>query len=184
VDLFSEADEARLDSLAQPLVFLVESQRELALYRTLTTEGKRRFLREFWARRDPTPGTPENEARTEFYRGVAYANEAFKESGRADVPGWNTDRGRIYLKNGRWDELDTKPAASPRPYEVWKYTRGRGRYYVFQDQTGIGHYTLIGTNDNREVGRSGWERLLGVDGAKDAYQFLGLDIRSIDNTNP
>jgi GWxTD domain-containing protein len=182
-DLFSEADEARLDSLAAPLVFVVESQREMALYRTLTTEGKRRFLREFWARRDPTPGTPENEARNDFYHGVAYANEAFKESGRADLPGWNTDRGRVYLKNGRWDELLTRPAASPRPYEVWKYTRGRPRYYVFQDQTGIGHYTLLGTNDRTEVGRAQWERLLGLDGAKDAYQFLGLDIRSID-TNP
>ena len=183
-DLFSEADEARLDSLAAPLVFLVERQRDLALYRTLTTEGKRRFLREFWTRRDPTPGTPDNEARNDFYRGVAYANEAFKESGRADLPGWNTDRGRVYLKNGRWDELLPRPAASPKPYEVWKYTRGHGRYYVFQDQTGIGHYTLIGTNDRSEIGRSGWERILGLDGAKDAYQFLGLDIRSIDNTNP
>jgi GWxTD domain-containing protein len=183
-DLFGEADENRLDSLAAPLVFMVESQRELALYRTLTTEGKRRFLREFWAHRDPTPGTPENEARDEFYHGVAFANEAFRESGRADLPGWNTDRGRVYLKNGHWDELLTRPAASPKPFQVWKYTRGRPRYYVFQDQTGFGHFLLIGTNDRSESNRSGWERVLGLDATKDAYQFLGLDIRNVDNTNP
>jgi len=182
-DMWDDADEARLDSLAEPLVYIVESTSELSLYRTLTADGKRRFMREFWARRDPTPGTAANEYRDEFYRGVAYVNEAFRESGRGDIPGWNTDRGRIYLKNGRYDDRLPRPAASPRPFEVWKYTHGRARYYVFQDQTGIGHYTLIGTDDRREIGRPGWERLLGIDGTRDAYQFLGLDIRNIE-TNP
>jgi len=124
-DLFEDAGEARLDSLAAPLVYLVDSERELALYRTLTADGKRRFLREFWARRDPTPGTARNEARDEFYRAVAYASEAFREGGRGDIPGWNTDRGRVYLRNGRYDDRLARPAASPRPFEVWKYTHGR-----------------------------------------------------------
>jgi GWxTD domain-containing protein len=179
-DLFEGAGDARLDSLSAPLVYLVQDSRELALYRTLTTEGKRRFLREFWQRRDPTPGTADNGARDDFYRAVAYVNEAFRESGRANIAGWNTDRGRIYLKYGRPDEVLRRPAASPKPFEAWKYTQSRARFYVFQDQTGLGNYALIGTDDQHEVGRANWERLLGLDGARDTYGFLGRDIREID----
>lgn len=178
-DLFAEADETRLDSLFGPLVYVAESSRDLGVYRTLTTEGKRRFLREFWARRDPTPATPDNIARDTFYRGVAHANQAFREGGTGDIPGWNTDRGRIYLRNGRPDEMLVKRAGSPRPYEAWKFTRERNRWYVFQDQTGLGHYILIATSDRRESGRQGWKRILGADGTRDVYQFLNLDMRDL-----
>ena len=182
-DMFDQADEARLDSLFDPLVYLAQTPRDLGLYRTLTLDGKRRFLKQFWAQRDPTPGTPDNAARDEFYRGVAYANTAFHEGGAARTPGWNSDRGRIYLKNGRPDETLDRPAASPRPFTVWKYTRDRPRYYVFQDQTGIGAYALIGTNDRRESNRQGWERMLGADGTRETYQFLNLDLRTLQDPN-
>jgi GWxTD domain-containing protein len=182
-DLFAEADEARLDSLFAPLIYVAESSRDLNVYRTLTIEGKRRFLREFWARRDPTPATPDNPMRDRFYRGVQFANEQFREGGSGDIAGWNTDRGRIYLRNGRWDEILSRRAASPKPYEAWKFTRDRNRWYVFQDQTGLGHYTLIATNDRQEAGRQGWQRLLGGDGTRDVYQFLSLDLRDLQDLN-
>ena len=182
-DMFDQADEARLDSLFGPLIYLAQTPRDLGLYRTLTVDGKRRFLKQFWSQRDPTPATPDNPARDEFYRGVAYANTTFHESGRANTPGWNSDRGRIYLKNGRPDETLDRPAASPRPFTVWKYTRGRGQWYVFMDQTGLGNYALIGTNDRREPSRQGWQRILGGDGTRDAYQFLNLDLRELQELN-
>ena len=177
-DMFDEADEARLDSLFAPLVYLAES-RDIGVYRSLTADGKRRFLKQFWARRDPTPATPDNPARDQFYRSVEYVNQAFREGGVGQIPGWNTDRGRIYLLNGRPDETLEKRAASPRPYEAWKFTRDRARYYVFQDQTGVGHYVLIGTNDRREPSRTQWQRLLGIDGIRDVYAFLNLDVREV-----
>lgn len=185
-DLFEDADEARLDSLYGPLVYVAESARDLSVYRTLTAEGKRRFLREFWTRRDPTPATPDNPARDEFYRGVQFANQEFREGGSAETPGWNSDRGRVFLRNGRPSEVLDKRAASPKPYIAWRFTRDRGRWYVFQDQTGLGHYTLIGTNDRREAGRQGWQRMLGGDGTRDVYQFLNLDLRDLQelNNNP
>lgn len=179
-DLFAGLDERRLDSLFAPLVYLVERQSDLAVYRRLTVEGKRRFLREFWQQRDPTPGTPENASRDEFYRSVAYTTSAFREGGSAEIPGWNTDRGRVYLKSGRPDEVLRRPAASPRPYEVWKFTRVRQRFYVFFDETGLGNYRLIGTNDQRETNRIGWERMVGIDATRDIYQFLGRDVRDVE----
>jgi GWxTD domain-containing protein len=182
-DLFAEADEARLDSLFAPLIYVAESSRDLSVYRTLTVEGKRRFLREFWSRRDPTPATPDNPNRDRFYRGVQFANEQFREGGSGEMAGWNTDRGRVYLRNGHWDEILSRRAASPKPYEAWKFTRDRNRWYVFQDQTGLGHYTLIATNDRQEAGRQGWQRLLGGDGTRDVYQFLNLDLRDLQELN-
>ena len=172
-DLFEAADESRLDSLFGPLVHLSEAA-ELGPYGTLTVEGKRRFLREFWRRRDPTPNDAANHLMAEFYRGVAYVNEAFREGGAAQVPGWRTDRGRVYLRNGRWDEILQRPSASPRPYEVWKYTRERNRYYVFYDQSGFGHYGLLATNDRREQGRPNWLNTLGRENADDVVRFLGI----------
>jgi GWxTD domain-containing protein len=182
-DLFADADEARLDSLFAPLIYVAESSRDLNVYRTLTVEGKRRFLREFWSHRDPTPATPDNPNRDRFYRGVQFANEQFREGGSGEMAGWNTDRGRVYLRNGHWDEILSRRAASPKPYEAWKFTRDRNRWYVFQDQTGLGHYTLIATNDRQEAGRQGWQRLLGGDGTRDVYQFLNLDLRDLQELN-
>jgi GWxTD domain-containing protein len=179
-DLFEGLEEVRLDSLFAPLVYLAERQSDLSVYRRLTVEGKRRFLREFWQQRDPTPGTPDNAARDEFYRGVAYTTSAFREGGTGEIPGWNTDRGRVYLKNGRPDEVLRRPAASPRPYEVWKYTRTRQRFYVYYDETGLGNVRLIGTNDQRETNRVGWERTVGIDAARDIYNFLGRDVRDVE----
>jgi GWxTD domain-containing protein len=168
---FAGASEQMLDSLYGPLTYILE-EAERRVYTGLSLEGKRRFLEEYWHRRDPTPGTPDNPAMAEFYRTVAYVNEAFREPGAGQLPGWQLDRGRVYLRNGRPDEVLRRPLASPRPYEVWKYTRGRRRFYVFYDQSGFGNYVLIGTNDLREGSRMEWERYLGPEGAQDVAQFI------------
>ena len=173
-DPFEGVAEARLDSLYAPLEYILDPRTEQGVYERLSVDGKRRYLREFWRRRDPTPQDPENAALTDFYRSVAYANDAFRQSRAGGVPGWRTDRGRIYLRHGRPDEVLRRPVATPRPYEVWKYTRGRPYYYVFFDRNGLGDYALIGTNDRREPGLQEWERYLGPDGAEDVRQFLGL----------
>jgi GWxTD domain-containing protein len=182
-DVFEGADQARLDSLFAPLVYVARDPTQLGLYGNLTVEGKRRWLREFWRQLDPTPGTTDNPARDQFYRGVAYVNGAFRQGGAAALPGWNTDRGRIYLKYGRPDETLRRPGGSPKPYEAWKYAREQLKWYVFQDQTGLGHYVLIGTNDRRETGRMNWETLLDRDAVIDVYNFLGLSVSDIQR-NP
>jgi GWxTD domain-containing protein len=170
-DAFDGASEERLDSLYAPLVYLME-RTERVEYTALTADGKRRYLREFWQRRDPTPAVAGNPVMTEYYRAVNFANEAFREGGGAQISGWRTDRGRIYLRNGRPDEVLRRPVASQKPYEAWKYTRGRPRFYVFFDRTGFGHYELLGTNDQREMSFPDWQGYLGPDGLQDVADFL------------
>jgi len=177
-DPFATATEAQLDSMYAPLVYLLEP-REQGIYNTLAVSGKRNFLTQFWARRDPTHGTGVNAEMARFYAAVRYANQAFREGGAGQIPGWRTDRGRVFLKNGRWDEILQRPMASPYPYEVWKYTRGRERYYVFVDQTGLADYRLIATNDRQESGLQNWGQIIGSDDSVDVVRFLGLASQSL-----
>lgn len=168
---FATAREAKLDSLYGPLVYLMKAD-ERGRYGGLTVDGKRAFLRQFWRNRDPTPDTPDNEAMTSFYGRVATINRMFREGGAAEIPGWRTDRGRIYLKYGPPAAVLSRPQpGSTNPYEVWRYEKGRLLKFVFLDLTRFGNYALIWTNDPLENTRPDWRVLLGLQAVDDAMRF-------------
>jgi GWxTD domain-containing protein len=170
-DVFAPLTEDQLDTLYRPLVYLMEAG-EKGIYEGLSVDGKRNYLRQFWGRRDPTPDTPGNEFQDQFYRLIARATDLYREGGAADVPGWRTDRGRIYVKYGEPDEMLRRPqSGSTNPYEAWKYTRGRLRKFVFYDETGLGNYALIWSNETTEPGRANWRDLLGAEGVQDVERF-------------
>ncbi len=170
-DLFDGMAESQLDELYGPLIYMM-SAGEQGVFSSLSVEGKRSWLRQFWAKRDPSPGTPDNEARSRFYSAIRDANRRFGEGGASRVPGWRTDRGRIYVKYGAPDEvLERRSGGSTYPYEVWKYTRVRALKYVFMDLTRFGNYTLIYTDDRREPSRSNWQELLGPEALQDVQRF-------------
>ncbi len=170
-DRFTALSESQLDTLYGPLIYLM-SEDEQGIYPGLTLDGKRNFLRKFWTRRDPTPGTPRNEEEERFYAGIAEANRRFREGGSAEIPGWRTDRGRIFLRYGPPDETLSRPqAGSTAPYEVWKYTKTRPRKFAFYDVTRFGNYALIWTNERREPSRPNWRELLGPEAAEDVERF-------------
>jgi len=171
LDRFSGAAEAQLDSLFAPLLYLAE-QRELTIYPGLTVEGKQRFLREFWRRRDPTPGTAANEAEDGFYRRIAEANQRFREGGAARIPGWRTDRGRVFIRYGDPDDVRRDPqTGADRPWEAWKYTKSRELKFVFLDLTRLGNYSLIYSNDRQERNPGDWEQLLSQDAVREIANF-------------
>jgi GWxTD domain-containing protein len=117
------------------------SDQERAEFLKLSTDKQRdQYVAAFWARRDPTPHTSENEFKEEHYRRLAFANIHYAESAS---PGWKTDRGRVYIVDGPPDKIDFHPcAASPEepepaneaaspsyPCEIWhyRYISGVGR---------------------------------------------------------
>ena len=170
-DVFANLTEDQLDTLYQPLVHIMERD-ERGIYDDLSVEGKRNYLRQFWQRRDPTPATPDNPEQERFYAMIAYANREFRESGAGDVPGWRTDRGRIFIRYGPPDEVLRRPASGPTPpYEAWKYTSGRLRKFVFLDRTRLGNYTLLYTNERREPSLPDWEDILGPEAVEDINRF-------------
>lgn len=94
---------------------------------------------EWWKSKDPTPGTPENEFRDEYYRRIRYSNQYYSTVNRE---GWQTDRGSIYIRYGAPDDIDNHPfELGSKPYQVWYYFTQR-RTFVFEDSRGDGDYQL------------------------------------------
>ena len=117
--------------LDEDVIYIITDE-ERAAFRQLSNDEERdNFIEAFWQRRDPTPDTEENEYKEEHYQRIAYANEHFA----AGVPGWRTDRGRIYIVFGKPDEIDSHPSGgtyerpmeegggetSTFPFEDWRY---------------------------------------------------------------
>jgi GWxTD domain-containing protein len=170
-DRFTDASEAQLDSMFEPLIYLAEHG-ELSVYHGLTVEGKQRFLRAFWRRRAPTPGTAVNETQESFYRRIAEANRRFREGGAAQVPGWRTDRGRVFIRYGDPDDVLREPqTGADRPWEAWKYTKIRALKFVFMDVTRLGNYTLIYSDDRLERNPDDWMQLLSRDALSEINSF-------------
>jgi GWxTD domain-containing protein len=128
--------------LDEEVVYLISEDERRAFMRLTTDEERQQFITQFWLRRDPTPGTEENEMKEEHYRRIAFANDNFS----AGVPGWKTDRGAIYIKYGPPDTLDTFGATPvAEPYERWRYRyieRFGSVELEFVDPTMTGQYPL------------------------------------------
>lgn len=108
--------------LSEDTVYIITNEERTA-FRSLQTDDERaKFVEQFWERRNPTPGSPDNPFRIEHYRRVAYANAHF--GSQSSVPGWKTDRGRIYITFGPPDEIDSHSSAGTTttlPFEDWTY---------------------------------------------------------------
>src|ERR1019366_8291231 len=79
--------------LEEEVPYIISGEERSAFLQLQTNEEREQFIEGFWQRRDPTPDTVENEFKEEHYRRIAYSNERFSSG----VPGWRTDRGRIYI---------------------------------------------------------------------------------------
>jgi GWxTD domain-containing protein len=117
--------------LDEDVRWIITDQERSAFMQLSNDEERDQFIEAFWQRRDPTPDTEENEFKEEHYRRIAYANEHFA----AGIPGWKTDRGRMYIVFGPPDEIDAHPSGgsyqrpmeegggetSTFPFEEWRY---------------------------------------------------------------
>jgi len=117
--------------LDEDVVWIITDEERQAFKQLSNDEERDQFIEAFWQRRDPTPDTEENEYKEEHYQRIAYANEHFA----AGIPGWKSDRGRIYIMYGKADEVDSHPSGgsyerpieegggetSTYPFEDWRY---------------------------------------------------------------
>src|SRR5450432_4263810 len=142
--------------LNEDVSYIITDEERIAFKRLQTDEEREQFIEQFWLRRDPTPDTVENEFKEEHYRRIAYTNENFASG----IPGWKTDRGRIYITYGPPDEKDSHPSGgtyerpteegggttSTFPFEQWRYRYiegiGTDINIEFVDPTMSGEYRL------------------------------------------
>jgi GWxTD domain-containing protein len=142
--------------LEEEVPYIISDEERAAFKRLSTDDEREHFVEDFWNRRNPHPESTENEFKEEYYRRIAYANEHFSSG----VPGWKTDRGRIYIMYGPADEIEGHASGglyqrSPEegggttdayPFERWRYRyiEGIGEDVVleFVDTTMTGEYHL------------------------------------------
>jgi GWxTD domain-containing protein len=115
--------------LEQDVAWIITTEERSAFKLLKNDEERDQFIEAFWARRDPTPDTYENEYKEEHYRRIVYANDHFG----SQAPGWKTDRGRIYILYGPPDDIDSSAEGkrpqqtqtgedySQLPVESWRY---------------------------------------------------------------
>jgi len=129
--------------LKEDVVWIVTDQ-ERKEFRNLTSDQQRdKYIAAFWERRNPTPGSAHNSFKQEHYRRITYANEHFS-TGLEPLPGWVSDRGRVYIVYGPPDSVELHPGLSP-PIEIWRYALLEGcpnAMLTFADKTGGGDYIL------------------------------------------
>src|SRR5437763_1564286 len=160
-----ELNKAYKDWLEKDVAYIITDEERKAFKKLQTDDERERFIEEFWRRRDPDPDTDENEYREEYYERIAYANEHFASG----IPGWKTDRGRIWIMYGKPDETETHPSGgaynresyegggstSTYPFERWFYRYlqgvGSGVEIEFVDPTGSGEYRIARNPDEKDA---------------------------------
>jgi GWxTD domain-containing protein len=162
--------------LNEEAVYIITAQERAAFLKLRTDDERSMFIRQFWMRRDPlvpkpasteeypaiARGNPENEYKMEHYRRIKYADDRFTNK----IPGWKTDRGRIYIMYGPPDEIESHPSGGTYnrpaeegggttetfPFEQWRYRYieaiGRNVIMEFVDTTRTGEYRM--TMDPKE----------------------------------
>lgn len=154
---FFRMGEKELDDSFYAASYLATPQ-QTNFYKKLTTvDAKRRFLAQFWAEQDRKAGPGGYNSWNEFERRFKYASEKY---GTAFKAGWITDRGRVYIDNGKPDDIERHPSSSnSKPYQIWTYNAIQGGViFVFVDLTGFNDYILVHSTKRGEVENPDWQR--------------------------
>jgi len=151
-----ELDKQYKEWLNEDVIYIISPDERTAFLQLDTNEEREQFIEQFWLRRSSNPDLPDNDFKEEHYRRIAYANEHYASG----IPGWRTDRGRIYIIWGPADEVDSHPtggtydrpmeegggSTTTYPWEKWRYRYleglGNNVELEFVDPSGSGEYHL------------------------------------------
>jgi GWxTD domain-containing protein len=151
--------------ISQDVAYIITDSEKKAFNKLVTDEERENFIENFWRRRDPDPDTEVNEYMEEYYERIAYANEKYTSG----IPGWKTDRGRIYITFGKPDSVESHPSGgsyerpsyegggstTTYPFEIWFYRHldgvGDGIEIEFVDPTGTGEYRIARNANEKDA---------------------------------
>ncbi len=144
----NEPNNALRKFVTEDVPYIITEAEKRAFEMLKTDEERENFIDNFWYLRDPNPDTVENEFREEYYERIAYANEKFTSG----IPGWKSDRGRIYITFGKPDSIESHPSGgsyerpsyegggstTTYPFETWFYRHLEGVGLPFPVRSGSG----------------------------------------------
>src|ERR1700732_1262652 len=151
-----ELDSQYRQWLNEDVIYIISPEERNAFLQLDTNEEREQFIEQFWLRRSSNPALPDNDFKEEHYRRIAYANEHYASG----IPGWKTDRGRMYIIWGPADEVDSHPtggtydrpmeegggSTTTYPWETWRwrYLEGIGENVIleFVDPSGSGEFHM------------------------------------------
>jgi GWxTD domain-containing protein len=151
-----ELDSPYKQWLSEDVIYIISPEERQAFLQLETNEEREQFIEQFWLRRSSNPDLPENDFKEEHYRRIAYTNEHFASG----IPGWKTDRGRMYIMWGPPDEIESHPtggtydrpmeegggSTTTYPWESWRYRYmegiGENVIWEFVDPSSSGEYRL------------------------------------------
>jgi len=151
-----ELDSSYRQWLSEDVTYIISPDERNAFLQLDTNEEREQFIEQFWLRRSSNPDLPENDFKEEHYRRIAYANEHFASG----IPGWKTDRGRMYIMWGPADEVESHPtggtydrpmeegggSTTTYPWETWRWRYlediGENIIIEFVDPSGSGEYHM------------------------------------------
>lgn len=126
-------------NMATELLEIIYDRTELLdLYKS-SNQLKYKALVEFWNKKFPEREFQFNEWMNEFYQRADYAMKNF--SNLSNQIGAKTDRGKIYIRYGKPDEIKREYSSSNNIVEIWYYNDLQ-KEFIFTDRTGLGNYTL------------------------------------------
>jgi len=142
--------------LNEDVIYIISPDERNAFLQLATNEEREQFIEQFWLRRSSNPDLPDNDFKEEHYRRIAYANEHYASG----IPGWKTDRGKMYIIWGPPDEIESHPtggtydrpmdegggSTTTYPWETWRwrYLEGIGENIIleFVDPSGSGEFHM------------------------------------------
>lgn len=153
---YESMTEEELDVEFEMAQYIAERE-ERRTWKKLELQGKRGFLKEFWAKRDETPDSPINEFKQDYLSRSQLANIAYQGTFRE---GWKTDRGRVLILFGKPDEIERFPMSNEnKEYEIWNYYAIQGGiYFIFADKRGLSDLELVHSTARGELYDPDWQR--------------------------
>jgi GWxTD domain-containing protein len=166
ISAFAALAEKYADFGKGPVQFLM-TRDETAKWKTIKDDAEAQsFIDLFWARRDPTPGTPQNEFHDAFDARVKAADEQFTHG---KVRGALTDRGKVLIVMGGPTSIakasgpatnsiatptsGTNPGLNPEavqaysPKQVWYYDKGKTNLPLEQPKVEVAFIDQYSGND-------------------------------------
>jgi bla regulator protein blaR1 len=150
VPLSTSAKSSYSKWIDEDVVYIVDDAERAAFVSLASDEERDHFIAQFWERRNPTPGSPQNAFKEEHYRRIAYADKHFQTPSGA--LGWRTDRGHMYIVFGPPDAIESHAKGRQKPFstEIWLYRHvegiGDNGFITFIDRTGRGDFRLAPGN--------------------------------------